>query len=132
LKDLAPVLDQIARFPATPDPDLRAVPADKLARNLLSDSVALLLKAGMGRVDILRKYFKAQPTTQDQIAESFRSKYGELRATGMSPDDIFWNLERFAGGGELSSPARLSAVLAVLAFFFEECDIFEGPSGDGA
>jgi hypothetical protein len=129
LKDLAPVLDHIARFPAASDPDLRPVPADKLERNLLSDSVATLLKAGMGRVDVVRKYFKALPMSQDQIAESFKSKYRALREAGDSPDEVFAGLHRFASGPGLPSPARLSAVLAVLAFFFEECDIFEGADG---
>jgi hypothetical protein len=127
LQDLVPVLDHIARLPAVSEPDLRPVPADKLQRNMLSDAAAVLLRAGMSRVDLVRKYFKLKPTLQDQIAESFRTRYIELRTTSASPDDVFADLQRFAGGPVVPSPARQNAVLAALAFFFEECDIFERP-----
>lgn len=127
LPDLAPVLDQIARLPPADAPDLRPVPADKLERNLLSSSVALLLHTGMAKAGLVRKYFVRKPALQDQIAESFRQGYARLREGTDSPDDVFVALQRFAGGGELPSPARQAAVLAVLAFFFEECDIFDRP-----
>jgi hypothetical protein len=127
LADLVPVLDQIARLSPAPDPDLRPVPADKLERNMLSPAVESLLKLGMSRADLVRKYFKLKPTLQDQIAESFRSRYADLRVTNESPDDVFMALQRFAGGDLLPVPGTLNAVLAVLAFFFEECDIFERP-----
>jgi hypothetical protein len=127
LEQLAPVLDQIARLPPVPDPDLRPVPADKLQRNLLSRSVETLLRGGMSRADLVRKYFQLKPTLQDQIAESFRARYAELRPNH-SPDGVFAELQRFAGGDVVREPGAQEAVLAVLAFFFEECDIFERPS----
>lgn len=125
LRDLAPILDQVARLAPTPDPDLRPVPADKLQRNLLSSAVGSLLKAGMSRADLVRKYFKLSPTLRDQIAETFRSRYLDLQRAGTSPDDIFTALQRFAGGDIVPSAGVQNAVFAVLAFFFEECDIFE-------
>lgn len=127
LEDLVPVLEQIALLPPTADPDLRPVPADKLQRNMLSPAVESLLKAGMSRAELVRKYFKLKPTLQDQIAESFRSRYVELCAENRGPDDVFVSLQRFAGGDAVRSPGIQNAVLAVLAFFFQECDIFERP-----
>lgn len=129
LEQLAPVLDQIARLPPVPDPDLRPVPADKLQRNMLSASAETLLRAGMSRADLVRKYFKFKPTLQDQIAESFRARYAELRLChNHSPDGVLAELQRFAGGDVVREPGAQEAVLAVLSFFFEECDIFERPS----
>jgi hypothetical protein len=52
-------------------------------------------------------------------------KYESLRSSCASPDDVFADLQRFAGGDILPSPSKQNAVLAALAFFFEECDIFE-------
>lgn len=127
LEQLAPVLDQVARLSPLHDPDLRPVPADKLQRNMLSPSVETLLKAGMSRADLVRKYFKLKPTLQDQIAESFRARYAELRAGTDAPDGIFAELQRFAGGDVVRDPGTQAAILAVLSFFFEECDIFERP-----
>lgn len=125
--DLLPVLDHIARLPPVPEPDLRPVPADKLQRNLLSDSVTALLRAGLSRAELVRKYFTLKTTLQDQLAESFRARYRELRRSSASPDDIFAGLQRFAGGDLVPSPSRQNAIFATLAFFFEECDIFERP-----
>jgi hypothetical protein len=85
----------------------------------------------MSRADLVRRYFNAQPTLQDQIAESFRTKYSKLRETGAPPDDIFAGLQRFTGGGVVPSPSRQNAVLATLAYFFEKCDIFERPEPEG-
>lgn len=131
LDDLTPVLDHIGRLAPVHEPDLRPVPANKLQENLLSDAVKTLLIAGMSRANLVRTYFKHKPTLQDQIAEAFRKKYQELRTTESSPDEIFAALQRFAGGDRIPSPAIHSAVLACLAFFFEECDVFERPDPSG-
>jgi hypothetical protein len=127
LADLAPVLDHITKLPPVAEPDLRPVPADKLQQNLLSDHVAALLRLGMSRADLVRKYFRQKPRLQDQLAEAFRARYRELRNGTAAPDDVFTALQRFAGGDLLPSASRQNAVLATLAFFFEECDIFERP-----
>ena len=94
---------------------------------MLSPAVETMLRAGMSRVDLVRKYFKLKPTLQDQIAESFRARYAELRAGSDAPDGIFAELQRFAGGDVVREPGTQAAILAVLSFFFEECDIFERP-----
>jgi len=130
LEALAPVLDQVAAMPAPDHPDLRPPPADKISRNMLSQHVKTLLKAGMTRAELVRRYFGVQPASQDEIAQSFRRHYENLRASGVSPDDIFSGLQQYAGGESVPSPARQSAVLAVLAFFFEECDIYERDGDD--
>jgi hypothetical protein len=129
LDDLAPILDHIALLQASPDPDLRPVPADKLQLNLLSNNVQILLKAGMSKSALVREYFRLTPNKLDEIRESFRRRYQSLRDSGQAPDEIFASLQQYAGGPvvPVPSPARQCAVLAVVAFFFEECDIFERP-----
>jgi C-terminal domain 10 of the ABC-three component (ABC-3C) systems len=125
LEDLEPVIIQISKGSPTREPDLRPVPKDKVDQNALSEDVEILIKAGMSRADLVRKYCRAQPTLQDKIAEGFRKEYRQLSGEGLAPDEIFSRLQRFAGGDRVTSPTRQSAILAVLAFFFEECDIFE-------
>ena len=131
LDSLAPVLDQVAAMEPDPDLDLRPPPADKIKRNMLSDHVAVLLRAGMSRVDLVRKYLTLQPARKDEIAESFRRRYDKVRRDDLSPDEIFADLQRHAAGDGVPSPARQGAVLAVLAYLFEECDIFEREGTDG-
>lgn len=129
LDDLAPILDHIALLQASPDPDLRPVPANKLQRNLLSNNVQILIKAGLSKSELVREYFRLTPSKLDEIRESFRRRYQSLRDSGQTPDEIFASLQQYAGGPvvPVPSPARQCAVLAVVAFFFEECDIFERP-----
>jgi hypothetical protein len=126
LEELAPVLDHISKLTAVVVPDLRPVPPDKLETNMLSGDVQTLLIAGMSRADLVRKFFRLKQTLRDEIAESFRGRYAELRASH-TPDAIFAELQRLAGGDVVRDPGAQAAILAVLAFFFEECDIFERP-----
>jgi hypothetical protein len=132
LEDLAPVLDTIARLPPVVEADILPVPADKLFYNSLSGSVAVLLKAGMQRAPLVRKYFRRSPREQDRLAASFREEYKRLRGHSGDPDEIFRALQEFAGGARTPLPTRNEAVLACLAFFFEECDIFDRPIGGDA
>lgn len=131
LDSLLPILDHIVAMKSNTDPDLRPPPADKIDRNMLSEDVAILLRAGMSRVDLVRKYFRIQPGRKDEIAMSFRNRYDEVHSHGLSPDLIFAALQRHAAGDGVPPPQRQSAALAVLAFLFEECDIFEREVAEG-
>lgn len=128
MPDLIPVLEHISRLEPTPEPDLRPVPGDKLTQNLLSHHVKVLLKAGMSREALVRQYFHrhADPRQGDKIAAAFTTKYQELRAAS-SPDEVFAGLQRWAGGDEVGAPHKQAAILAVLAYMFQECHIFERP-----
>jgi antitoxin component HigA of HigAB toxin-antitoxin module len=127
--DLQPVLDQIAKLPPSTDPDLRPVSPEKLKHNMLSDQVETLLTAGMSRSDVVRRYFRAatDQAVQDKVAAMFLQQYDKLRRENRAPDEIFAELQRFTGGAAVGPPSRQAAVLAVLAYFFQECDIFERP-----
>jgi hypothetical protein len=63
----------------------------------------------------------------DNVAASFKREYEAYREVGMVPDLIFGKLQEFAGGSQRGTPRYEAAVLAVLAFLFEQCDIFESP-----
>ncbi|WP_043712626.1 ABC-three component system protein [Corallococcus macrosporus] len=127
IADLRPVLEQIPRLPAPADADLRPVPADKIELNLLSEHAAAMLKMGMRRATLVGRYFdlRPNPTERDAVAQALRVKYEELRRAGASPDDVFVGLQNFVDPGRMHSIERQAAVFTVLAYFFEECDIFE-------
>jgi len=126
---LETVLRAIARQPATPDQEIQPVPPKKLETNGLSEHVKVMLKAGMAKTNLVRKFFRgcADPTLGDEIVRAFNSKYLELRGTVMDADAIFRDLQIFAGGSQGGLPEYEASVLAVLAYLFEECDIFERP-----
>ena len=126
LEDLKPVIDALQRTDTVPGEEPLTPPSvDKLARNALSDDAAALLKLGRRKEAMVETWFSKSPNAElgERIAEAFRRRYAELKVNGRPPDGIFTHLQQYAGmGGE---PARQSAALAVLSYFFERCDIFE-------
>ena len=130
LEDLKPAIDALERMDAVPGEEPLTPPSvDKLARNALSDDAAALLKLGRRKEAMVETWFSKSPNAElgERIAEAFRRRYAELKKHESSPDGIFTHLQQYAGmGGE---PARQSAALAVLSYFFERCDIFEDSDG---
>jgi hypothetical protein len=123
------LLEHISLQPEPLMVDVRLVPADKLEYNQLSQAAGTLLKAGMTRAEVVKRYLRgiADQTRYDCIAAAFRLRYQELKAEGRAPDDIFIGLQKFVAGDAVSSPSHQAATLAILAFFFEACEIFERP-----
>ena len=50
----------------------------------------------------------------------------------MKPDLIFERMREFAQGDRRLDSAREAAMLAVIAYLFEQCEIFERPPEVGA
>jgi hypothetical protein len=127
-RDLKLVLDTIAESPPVSDPDLQPPPSDKMERNALSEHTGSLLRAGMRKSERVRRFFSSyhDPVYGDRIVETFRQQYISLRESKLSPDEIFDELWKFAAGDRRKGSRHESSVLAVLAYLFEECDIFEG------
>lgn len=123
---LRPVLTAIQRKEPVADPPLTAPSAAKLEYNDLSDDAAGLLRQGRRREQLVEKFFATWPDPDfgEEIAQAFRTRYQALKAVGLSADEIFGELQAFAGG-MTGTPSRQGAVLAVLSYFFERCDIFE-------
>jgi len=124
------VLNNIARQKAPLLQDIRPVPPDKLKFNRLSEEVQALLTAGMQKADLVGNFFKnhTNPQYGDEIAIAFNKKYKECKMLTMDPDTTFLKLQIFTGGQEQGTPTYQAAVLAVLAYLFEQCEIFERSS----
>lgn len=126
LASLAPLLSQLGRLgdPAPPD-DLRPPPPDKLHHNLLSPHVEMLLRAGMSRVRLVQRFFEqAAPGRRSQVVADLQGSYRAARQSNLAPDDVFMHLQRCICGPEPRSE-ELAGALVIMAFFFEQCDIFE-------
>lgn len=132
---LRPVLLAIQRREPEADAVLLVAPsAAKLERNSLSQDAAGLLRHGRRREKLVESFFDSwpDPAFGEGIAQAFRERYQALKACGLSADEVFSELQTFAGG-MTGEPARQGAILAVLSYFFERCDIFEDPiQGDTA
>ena len=88
----------------------------------------------MIKSSLVAQYFASyrDPRYGDALAFQFKEKYIELRQHGFDPDSIFWELRGYAGANDATSDREQAAALAVLAHFFEECDIFERPNENEA
>ncbi len=131
--ELQPVILAIPRMEADDNPPLTAPSATKLQANDLSDAAAGLLRVGRRQERLVERFFEQYPVPNfgEEIAQGFRDRYQALRDEGASPDAVFAELQQFAGGMS-GSPEHQAAVLAVMSYFFERCDIFEDHVEEGA
>lgn len=126
--DLKVVLERIAALTAPPMTDVKDVPTGKIEANALSEAVARLLKEGMVKsplvADFLNRWYDEM--LGERLAEAFKAEYRRLRESH-GPNQIFAELQSWAGGKDRGSPEHELAVLTVIAYYFERCDIFEEP-----
>jgi len=127
-KDLQVVLEKIAGQDTPQSQPVKTVAMGKIEANALSESVAILLKAGMVKAPLVQMFFEQwhDVTFGERIAKSFKVKYESLRAE-FAPNRIFAELQAWAGGAVQSTPEHYLAVLTVMAYYFDSCDIFEAP-----
>lgn len=128
MTDLVPIIEALQRQdPNAGDPPLTPPSLEKLEKNALSEESGLLLRIGRRKSSLVDTFFRKSPRPDlgERIAEAFRMRYAELKAFDLPADTIFKHLQDYAGmNGE---PKRQGAALAVLAYFFDSCDIFEDP-----
>ncbi len=125
-KDLQVVLESLAGKVAPTGATVKAVPPGKIEANDLSASVATLIKSGITKAPLVSAFLDTwhDETLGERLAVAFRTKYECLRGT-MHPNQIFSELQAWVGGSQLGTPEHQMAVLTVLAYYFERCDIFE-------
>lgn len=127
--DLEAVLTHIRVTPTPAPSEINDVSRGKLEANLLSQAVGDFLKIGMQKSPLVTQFFNhwRNPSYGEQIALAFRNEYIALRDTTplLHPDEIFGRLEAWAGGVANTTPVHKAAVLAVMAYLFDRCEIFE-------
>lgn len=128
-EDIAPVLAAIhAQDPDPFGPPIKPVSVAKLEKNQLPIDAAELLKIGRRKEQLVQYYFDrhSQPDFGERVAQAFREKYAALKSIGTPPGRIFNEMQQFAGGIQ-DDVKKQGAVLAIVSYFFERCDIFEDP-----
>jgi hypothetical protein len=115
--------------PVGPPPDLLLIdPAAKMAKNGLTDRVRFNLTLGLSKayeVDRFVVHIAAvDPTFPDALRARFVQQYTALKADGVEGDALFEALRLFATNGHHDF-ALQAAGLAVLAYLFEKCEVFE-------
>jgi hypothetical protein len=107
--------------------DLRPVPLHKLTYNNLPNHWKLLISGGWKNAHLVGQYFDhhPDPLTGDRLATLFRDRYANLKAQLLDPGDIMVSLYELVTGIGNVPPQKQVAAQSLLAFLFENCDIFE-------
>ncbi len=128
---LRPLLENLGMMIPDPTATVEPVPVTKLNANDLSTDQIEFLRVGSIRAPIVDNYMNNAyllPSHKDAIAEAVRLRYVQLRDNEQfSSQRIFDELLAWVCGG-VSETSVMSNALAILAFFFERCDIFENPA----
>ncbi|MEV4705448.1 ABC-three component system protein [Actinoplanes sp. NPDC049316] len=129
--DLEPLLAHLVaqRRNASAQPLAREVPPDKLDYNRLGPEDRDEIVQAMRYTPLLEDYYQSRTdvTERDEVAQGFNSYYREVKAEYDDPGDVLWKLQEYVAGNARRSREQERAVMVVLAYFFETCDIFEEP-----
>ncbi len=131
MQDIATVIEHISLHDAAAEGAVGPVPPGKVQANGLSDDACQMLRVGMRKAELVRRYLSMQtgdPRLGDRVAKWMGLAYEEERTRYDTADQTLFALYRLL---EPPAPtgAQASACWAVLAHFFETCDIFETPAG---
>jgi len=97
----------------------------KIVFNKLSHETALRLENGTLQLTSLQKYLEHQGAF---LSDELRDKMSEIYSSEMlvyKGDELFWSIVKKAS--PRSDMACESAVIVIMAKYFESCDIFERP-----
>ena len=128
--DLKPVVEQISKGEPSPGHEFGKPPSvTKLQKNFLDAESAEFLRLGRRRVGLVEDYFEQHPdpTLGDSIARAMQVQYQMLTDSGLDASEVLLGLQNFAGWGAGDNVSHDFAVLAVITYFFDRCDIYEGP-----
>ncbi|MFH1137890.1 MAG: ABC-three component system protein [Pseudomonadota bacterium] len=130
-KDLQVALEKIAALPIPITTEVKDIPMGKIEANSLSESVSRLLKEGMIKSQLIVDFFNRwhDETLGERLAEAFKAEYQRLREH-YPPNLVFAELQSWAGGDRRGTPEHEIAVITILAYYFERCEIFEAARGD--
>jgi hypothetical protein len=100
-------------------------PKDKINKNKLSSNIENLIKMGLSRSNLVKKYINNNLDVEfgERLRHGFLTKYLELKKD-LKEDELFDSMLDFACGNSSDFKER-AAGLTILSYFFEKCDVFE-------
>lgn len=127
-EDIRVVLETIGSKKLDSTMPVKQIPPGKIEANQLSDAISKLLKEGMAKAFLVDDFFGKwhDPIFGERIAAAFRDKYETLRET-LTPNEVFYELQTWVGSSQRGTAEHEMAVLTVIAYYFESCDIFKEP-----
>ncbi len=100
-------------------------PAEKIRKNQLSADVDRNIRMGSVQFPLVKNFINdfPDPRYSERLKTIFVQEYRELKDE-LSGDELFYALWDFACGNT-SEYTHRAAGLAVLTYFFQQCDVFE-------
>lgn len=103
-------------------------PSTKMQTNQLSPSTGALLRLGLAASRDVERYLarmsEVDPFVGERLKAAFQAEYRSRHESGLRGDALFEAMREFATRG--FAELRLQATaLAVLAYLFEACEVFE-------
>jgi len=103
-------------------------PAAKMLKNGLTDRVHFHLTLGLAKAREVAAFIsemaQLDATFPERLKSGFVQCYNQLRAEGLQGDGLFEGMVSFSTRGSLDF-SRQAAGIAVFAYLFELCEIFE-------
>jgi hypothetical protein len=130
MDDLGPLLahlvEQRRQAPASAPPK---APPDKLEYNRLCQEDYDEIIAALRYTYLVAEYYQQRRdvTERDEVAEGINAYYRQIRPAYDDPSDVLWKLQEYVAGNARGRRDQERAVMVVLGYFFENCDIFEKP-----
>ncbi|WP_152603813.1 ABC-three component system protein [Amycolatopsis rifamycinica] len=104
---------------------------DKIRINELGDSTREQILLGLAKVEEVKKFIHTMDTFKPnfglKLAARFKQEYFGLVADGLHGDELYSSIVYTAqqNAGPVDNPEVRAAVLAVVAYLFSTCEIFE-------
>jgi hypothetical protein len=103
-------------------------PQEKMQRNRLTDKSSFRLTIGLSKAkevgDFVKYIAALKSDFPEQLTAGFLNEYQKLLGSGLVGDALFQALTDFASGGSRAFD-RQAAGIAVVAYLFEKCELFE-------
>ncbi|MFD4434005.1 ABC-three component system protein, partial [Nocardia sp. NPDC058497] len=134
MADIEPLLSHLAenREPAGPVDGLPIPTVYKADYNRLAEDDRSYLQSGRTDAYLIDRYYRASLNVweRDEVAASFRAHYEMIREDcGDDSSEMLYQMRVFVHGEIAPKMKAEKATNAVLAYFFDQCDIFEVPPG---
>jgi hypothetical protein len=137
LSDMIPLLDALGHSDDSATENsgdsVAPVPFGKVEFNELPEQSRIELNVGRRYAPRIQNWYAqaADPTLHDQHATRFRQLYEAHRLSTDAPSEVLERLYVALAGDNFRARSRLAnATYAVVAYFFDECHIFEAPPAD--
>jgi hypothetical protein len=132
MADIEPLLKHLeqARVRVLADAPIVIPSIEKADYNSLGEAEQLNLQTGRTFAYLVEEYYRnlLDLHERDEVATGFQTYYRRMRAEhGDDADRVMFEMEGYVFGQARPYPKRELAGRAVLAYFFDQCDIFEVP-----